>query len=139
VRTYTTTKGESTTLKDFLARGRINFKISLEYAYSNDYARELMSFTLRNILFSEEKIPIGLRENGVIINPDEDEELENSNGRKNTFVINVKDIKNSEAINGFRIVFNTGQNVNPFFEIYLDTDGKICFASKDGIFKPTFS
>ena len=139
-------------LDDFLSKGKTNLKIQLNYEYQTDnrsFNRELFSITLTDLTFFPDDIPLGLRKHGAIINAGEQEELIPSNGRKNTFVINVKETKVNTTsdsrtytpINGCRIVFDTGEEgvEMPYFEIYLDSNGGICFASDKGTFKPTFS
>ena len=150
-------KIDSTTEQEIKDSGTLDITIAIDYIYrpptspeANDEIKEqIWSINFSDVNFSLDKIPLGLRKDGVIINPKEEQDLNPDNAtsgtRKNTFLINVSEVKKEQnkyiPTNGIRIEFQTGeQNVTlPFFDIYLNEDGEICFASKDGIFKPTFS
>ena len=129
-------------LGTFLQSGKITLTIQLFYICGKEetYDRELFKIILEELVFYPDIMPLGLRKKGVIINPGEEEDLvptEGKNGelRDNAFVINVKNTKATTTdgvtsytpINGCRIVFDTGEQgaIKPFFEIYLDEEGKI--------------
>lgn len=123
-----------------------DLKIVLKYMYTDTVDQTLFEIELKNINFSPEVIPIGLRKGGVIINPKDNgnEKLNKEDDkRKNTFVINVNDVQKTsnsyEEINGLKITFNipkTDQTSGEItlekkatFEIYLDEDGQIGFSN----------
>ena len=122
-------------LENLLNSRNITIRVSIEYLYgsgTNIYPREIIHFEIPNITFIPEDFPLGLRKNGVIINPGFDEKL-NSNTpgeKKNTFVINVKNVEldnelNPIPTNGLKINFITGQDTSVNFEIYLDKNGVV--------------
>lgn len=117
-----------------------DLKIILEYMYNEEISQELFKIELKNINFSPDVIPIGLRNGGVIINPKDNgnEQLntKDKEGKKDTFVINVNQVQKTEAgneaINGLKITFNIPKTLEDgkieletktTFEIYLDERG----------------
>lgn len=103
-------------------------KSLLDNSGQSDVKMELFSITENNVSFVQRISPLGLRNRGIIINPEKNQDLDN----KNTFIINVKDvIKNENSQwneqNGLKIVFQTDEpNVTlPLFEVILGQDGKI--------------
>jgi hypothetical protein len=70
-----------------------DLKIILEYMYNEEISQELFKIELKNINFSPDVVPIGLRNGGVIINPKDNgnEQLnaKDKEGKKDTFIINV--------------------------------------------------
>lgn len=118
--------------------GSFDLEITIKYIYkensaaegqtSNEISQNLITILLTGINFSPDVIPVGLRNGGVIINPKENQELNEEGHKKNTLVINVNNVQKSpdgyEPINGLRIVFGDEDN-SPFFEIYLGKDGKV--------------
>ena len=118
----------------------IEITITIYYIYGPQEKRILTSYKTGSLIFSSVVSPLGLRKEGVIINPKRDENIEASNGRKNTFIINVPETKKNDSstyvpINGLRIFFDSDK----YFEIFLDEKGEICFATDKGTFKPNFS
>ena len=148
------------TLLSFLSDGKSKkIIISLEYMYKYDatnenniVANQIFNVVLENQSFLHTIEPIGLREKGVIINPNKNEDIIETETetaeklRANTFIINVKDVMVEETegskaytpINGCRIVFDIGKEgtKNPIFEIFLDSDGQIGFSNGTQIVKP---
>lgn len=135
-------------LETFLKQGKIKLQIGLYYIYGTGtltYDRELFKIDLVDLNFAPGITPIGLRKKGVIINPKENEDLISTStetegkSRNNAFVINVRNVEATESegkttytpTNGCRIVFDTGAEgaVKPVFEIFLDSNGEICFSN----------
>lgn len=150
-------------LENLLNSRNITIRVSIEYLYgsgTNIYPREIIHFEIPNITFIPEDFPLGLRKNGVIINPGFDEKIDvekiitqeeynilneeqkkpyklredgsysKIEGRKNAFVINVKNVEldnelNPIPTNGLKINFITGQDTSVNFEIYLDKNGVV--------------
>lgn len=109
----------------------------------------LLDFSTDEIIFSNRISPFGLRKRGVIINPKEKEDLTPTSNKRNTFIINVRDVSKTtdksewNEENGLRIVFHTDEKHEndtpitlPVFEVFLDSNGEICFSNGSKIIKP---
>lgn len=129
---------------EWLGAGKSNLDIKLIYSYFNSeqdkHERELFTVTLPDLTFFPDVTPFGLRKNGVIVNPKENQDLDDTvyiddSRRKNTVLVNVKtEVNRTNGVtytptNAIRIVFDTGEKdediVMPFFEIYLDSEGQV--------------
>ena len=100
----------------------------LDNSGQNDVKMELFSITENSVSFVQRISPLGLRNRGVIVNPEKNQDLDD----KNTFIINVKDVVKNENSqwneqNGLKIVFQTDEPnaALPLFEVILGQDGKI--------------
>jgi hypothetical protein len=150
---------EKDKINNLLSKSKLDFSISLNYLYGEDSSGNYIFQTIFNVtkdglVFIHPIEPFGLRKNGAIINPKRENDVDEDLDKKDTFLINTKNITGKkpnpdldeivwEQKRGLKIVFNTieqkkdGSVYNlPTFEIYLDENGEICFSNGTKTFKP---
>lgn len=143
---------EKDKINNLLSKSKLDFSISLNYLYGEDSSGNYIFQTIFNVtkdglVFIHPIEPFGLRKNGAIINPKRENDVDEDLDKKDTFLINTKNITGKkpnpdldeivwEQKRGLKIVFNTieqkkdGSVYNlPTFEIYLDENGEICFSN----------